>query len=118
MFPDDIDWYRVGMTAAYLALDLYMLCLWLFALRRTHLSFLRILVASNSLFVLLSVIHVAIALDEVNLKMNVFGWEAYIAFAHTLYVASPLLTIVNALGYTLLVRWLLQATCDSRATTV
>jgi hypothetical protein len=109
MLDEYIDWYRTGMACAYLLIDLYMLCLWSFALRRTGLPFLRLLVTANVLFVLFSLIHVAITLAEENLKSDVFGFRAYGSFVHTLYVARPLFSVINILGYTLLARWLLKA---------
>jgi hypothetical protein len=109
MLDEYIDWYRASMALAYLVIDVYMLCLWSFAFRRTRLGFLRLLVITNVLFVLLSLVHVVITLAEENLKMDVFGFHAYANFAHTMYVVRPFISLANVVAYTLLVTWMLRA---------
>jgi hypothetical protein len=108
MLDDYIDWYRASMALAYFVIDLYMLCLWSVVFRRTGLGFSRLLVITNVLWVLLSLIHVVIALGEEKLKMDVFGIHAYANFAHTMYVVRPFISLANVVAYTLLVRWILR----------
>ena len=108
MLDEYIDWYRASMALAYFVIDVYMLCLWSFAFRRTRLGFLRLLVITNVLFVLLSLDHVVITLAEEKVKMDVFGFRAYANFVHTMYVVRPLISIANVVAYTLLVKWLLR----------
>jgi hypothetical protein len=108
MLDEYIDWYRASMALAYLVIDVYMLCLWSFAFRRTRLGFLRLLVITNVLLVLVSLVHVVITLTEEKLKMDVFGPHAYANFAHTEYVIRPFISVANVVAYTLLARWLLH----------
>jgi len=93
MLDEYIDWYRASMALAYLVIDVYMLCLWSFAFRRTGLGFLPLLVITNVLFVLVSLVHVVITLTEEKLKMDVFGFRAYANFAHTEYVVRPFISV-------------------------
>jgi predicted membrane protein len=109
MLDPDVDWYRVGMAVAYLVIDVCVLGLWWFAWRRSGLRFFGLLVISGVLLLLFGMTHVIIACAEETLKTGVFGFHAYANFSHTLYVILPIIGVMNLLGYTLMVRWLLRS---------
>ena len=103
-----IDWYRLFSAAGSLLASLYLLGLWWFALRRSGLRFLWLLVASNAFLVITSVIFVAMVLADYT-RYEVFGERPYADFIHVFNVAQPLVTILSLIGYTLIVKWILCA---------
>jgi len=109
MLDDYIDWYRAGMAIFYLCTDIYVLGLWWFGLRRTHLPFFRIYVAVGVVYVAFSILHVVITLCEERLKTDVFGFDAYYNFSHAMYVVRPFVSLFGLVAVTLMVRWVIRA---------
>ncbi len=104
-----IDWYRLFSAAGSLISSLYLLGLWWVALRRSGLRFFWLLIASNAFFVIASVIFVVMVLAEDYTRYEVFGERPYADFIHVFDVAQPLVTILNLIAYTLIVKWILRA---------
>jgi hypothetical protein len=108
MFDSYIDPYRLFLAASDLAISIYALYLWCFALRRSRLPFFRILVFTSAVFLLIHIMHVVIVCTEDTLKFDVFGIHAYANFAHIMYVIDPIAWGLMLFGYTLLVRWIIR----------
>jgi hypothetical protein len=117
VLDDYIDWYRAGMAIAYVCIDIYLVSLWWFAVRRTHLPFFRLWLAVGVAYLLVSVLHMFIALFEEKLKWDVFGPHTYSTLAHTEYVVRPFISIFGLIATTLMVRWVVRVKTRESETT-
>lgn len=117
MFDPYVDWYRVGMSVAYLFCDAYFLGLNWFGWRRTRLTFFRFLVAIDVIYVLFSLIHTAIACNEEAFQADILGFHAYAIFAHTMYILRPLVSLVSLIASTMMVRWIVRSHSQAATTT-
>jgi hypothetical protein len=114
---DAIDPYRLFLAASDLLLSVYAVGLWSFALRRTRLRFLRILVLTNVVFLVVHVIHVIIVCAEDRLKFDVFGIYGFATLSHILYVVGPITYTTTLIGFTIMVRWMLRVRAAEAAGT-
>jgi hypothetical protein len=108
-FDKYIDWFRVGMASAYLAIGLYAFGLFWWGWRQTRLWFLGLIVAIGAINVLLDALHVVIAFAEERLRWYVFGVHHYFQFMHIMYVVEPVISVVSVIGSTFLVRWVVRS---------
>jgi hypothetical protein len=91
-------------TSAFVFGDLYLLCLWFYAIVRTGLPFFWVLACAGIGFLLLAVINAAFAYDLQGLQ-ELLGSQ-YIPFYEVFLAVQPLNLLLGAIGHTMLVRWI------------
>ncbi len=104
------DVIRLLTAVGFVVANLYFLALWCFAVMRTGLNFAWIFAISSGAALFVAIINLALAFDFPGVKRKrLLGPDAYYILYWAFLAVQPCVLLVNVIGNTILVRYLLRS---------